>query len=351
VKAAGILVAAHNYHTTMISLRLISHQVLLGTLALTTYSFWEPSTLIASVCGQAGSDDAMVDSKDPKLGIGPHQAKLSDVSLHYVVAGHGPLVLVTSPGWGIGSLYLQRGLAPLEKTFTVLYFDTRGSGESSRPVDTKQMSTAVMADDIDHLRSYLGLDAINLVGHSNGGAIALDYAERYPQRVNKLVLIDPEVLDDRDPSATQRFLTLWHDDPRFKLAIKVAQNDPPVDTDEQFEANFQETCPLYFSDPVRYWIVFAQQYVGTHLSVFAEKTQEQADKLAPRYQSRDYDQVRAKTLIINGTVDFVCPVEVSERMHSHIAGSILSLYANVAHFPYIEEPGRFFLEVSQFLAN
>ena len=127
----------------MISLGSLGHQIVLGTVVLSIYSFCEPSKLVASDGQSKG--DASADTADPKLGIGSHEAKLADVSLHYVVAGHGPLVMVTSPGWGIGSLYLQRGLAPLEKTFTVLYFDTRGSGGSSRPADTKQMSTAVMA--------------------------------------------------------------------------------------------------------------------------------------------------------------------------------------------------------------
>jgi proline iminopeptidase len=316
----------------MLFSRSIIRRFILGTVALTIQS-------------------AFADTNDPKLAVGSHQAELADATLHYVVAGHGPLVFVTSPGWGIGSLYLQRGFAPLETTFTVLYLDTRGSGESSRPADPKQMSTALMADDIDRLRSYLGIDSISLMGHSNGGTIALDYAERYPQRVKKVVLIDTEVLDDRDPDATQRYFTLWHDDPRFKHAIDVFPNDSVVDTDAHFEAYLGQILPLYFSDPTRYMAIFEQQYAGSHLSSFAAKTQDAADKLAPRYQSREYDKVRAETLIISGTVDFICPIEVSERMHKRIVGSKLSLYANVGHFPYIEEPTRFFSEVSQFLAD
>lgn len=106
---------------------------------------------------------------DSKLTIGPHDAQLADVRLHYVVAGHGPLVLVSSPGWGYGSLYLQRGLTPLQERFTLLYIDTRGSGGSTRPEDGRKMGTAVMADDIDRLRSYLQLDSIDLIGHSHRG--------------------------------------------------------------------------------------------------------------------------------------------------------------------------------------
>jgi pimeloyl-ACP methyl ester carboxylesterase len=333
----------------MISFRSINRQIVLGTFVLTWHSFYMLSTVVAAA-GSESENSALTDN-DSKLAFGSHQAELKDVSLHYAVSGHGPLVVVTSPGWGIGSLYLQRGLAPLEKKFTVLYLDTRGSGGSPRPTDPKQMSTATMADDIDRLRSYLGLESINLMGHSNGGTIALDYAERYPQRAKKVVLIDAEVLDDRDETATQRYLTLWAGDPRFKHAVEAALSDPPDNTDEQFETNLKQILPLYFSDPTRYLAIFEQQVAGTHLSAFTEKAQGDADKLAPRYQSREYAKVQAKTLIISGTIDWVCPVEVSERAHNAIAGSTLSLYANVGHLPYIEEPDRFFSEVAQFLAD
>jgi pimeloyl-ACP methyl ester carboxylesterase len=271
--------------------------------------------------------------------------------LHYVVAGRGPLVLVTSPGWGIGSIYLQNGLAPLEQRFTLLYIDTRGSGESTRPTDNKQMSTAVMADDIDRLRSYLGLDSINLLGHSNGGAIALDYAERYPQRAEKVVLIDTEVLDDRAESVTQQFLARWHDDPRYKPAIEAVESNLPTDTDERFTTFLKTILPLYFSDPDRYLPTFSETLEGTHLSEYADKAQTAADKLSPRTQSHEYGNIRAKMLILSGTVDWVCPTEVSERVHKGVPGSALSLYANVGHLPWIEQPKRFFAEVSQFLAD
>ena len=299
----------------------------------------------------AGGRLAFGSADDSKLAVGPHDVQLADVRLHYIVAGHGPLLFVTSPGWGIGSLYLQKGLAPLEDRFTLLYLDTRGSGGSTRPEDSEQMSTAVMADDIDRLRSHLGLDAINLLGHSNGSAIALDYAERYSQRAKQVILIATEVLDDRAENATQRYLTLWHDDPKYKNAIQALKDDPADDSDEHFGAFLERILPLYFSDPDRYLPAFEQTLNGTHLSSYASKTQTAADKLHPRSQSHDYVNIRAKVLIIQGTVDWVCPVEVSERIHAAVPGSTLSLYANVGHLPWIEQPKRFFAEVTLFLGD
>lgn len=284
-----------------------------------------------------------------KLSPGDHYVQLADVRLHYRVAGNGPLVVVTSPGWGIGSVYLENGIAPLEKRFTLLFLDTRGSGGSSRPADPSRMSTSIMADDIDHLRAYLGLVSMNLIGHSNGGAIALDYAERYPHPADRIVLLDSEVLDDRAESATQHILGLWQGDPRYRAAIAAYRENKPLKTTEDFEQELDGILPLYFSDPVSQVPAFVKTLAGTQLSLYAEQTQDAADDRSARKQSLEYGNVRARVLIMNGTVDWICPVEVAERMHAGIQGSTMSLYANAGHVLWIEQPQRFFAEVTAFL--
>jgi hypothetical protein len=75
-------------------------------------------SLIATYCSVISF--AANNHEQTKLALGDHYAQFTDVRLHYLVAGKGPLVLVTSPGWGTGSIYLQNGLAPLEKDFTLL---------------------------------------------------------------------------------------------------------------------------------------------------------------------------------------------------------------------------------------
>ena len=117
-----------------------------------------------------------------RLSLGEHDTVLSGIRFHYVVVGHGPLLVVQAPGWGIGSTYLQTGLAPLEKHFTLLLYDPRGSGSSGRPADETQLSTSDMIDDLERLRMYWKLKALDLLGHSQGGSVALGYAERYAAR-------------------------------------------------------------------------------------------------------------------------------------------------------------------------
>jgi pimeloyl-ACP methyl ester carboxylesterase len=127
------------------------------------------------------------------------------VNIWYKVAGHGPLLIVMSPQWGIGSTYLQNGIFPLEQYFTVVYVDARGNEKSGRPADATRMSTSDMADDLERLRVYWDLQSLNLLGHSGGGGIILGYAERYPEHAKKLVLIDSDVTDIYPSPASKTF--------------------------------------------------------------------------------------------------------------------------------------------------
>ena len=92
-----------------------------------------------------------------RLSPGKHIARVNGVAFAYFVSGSGPVLIEQSPGWGIGSQYLQHGLTPLEKDFTLVSYDTRASGSSSRPIDESRMTTSNMVDDLEALRRFWGL--------------------------------------------------------------------------------------------------------------------------------------------------------------------------------------------------
>jgi hypothetical protein len=94
-----------------------------------------------------------------KLSSGQHTAEVNGIKFAYFVAGRGPLLIVQSPGWGIGSQVLRNGLKPLETSFTLVCYDPRGSGLSSRPSDETKMSTSNMVDPSRACDSIGGLGA------------------------------------------------------------------------------------------------------------------------------------------------------------------------------------------------
>src|SRR3954469_12927229 len=107
--------------------------------------------------------------------------------LAYRRAGSGPTLVCHGGGPGFSGLYLQ-DVAGLDEHLELILLDPRGTGGSDRPADARAYSIEDYANDVEELREHLGLERIHLLGHSHGGVVAMDYAARFPDRVEKLVL-------------------------------------------------------------------------------------------------------------------------------------------------------------------
>ncbi len=84
-------------------------------------------------------------------------------------------------------------MGPLARDRRVLAIDLPGAGESDRPrpADADGYSIAWLCDRIDEVLGELSLSRVDLVGHSFGGTLALWLAATRPQRVRRLVVVDP----------------------------------------------------------------------------------------------------------------------------------------------------------------
>jgi aminoacrylate hydrolase len=108
--------------------------------------------------------------------------------IEHSYAFHGPdsgpaLVLVAGMG-GAGSFWAPQ-LEAFSASRRTLVYDQRGTGATQR-VPVRDIDE--LADDLLALLDTLGLDRVDLVGHSTGGAIAQIVAARHPQRVRSVVL-------------------------------------------------------------------------------------------------------------------------------------------------------------------
>jgi pyruvate dehydrogenase E2 component (dihydrolipoamide acetyltransferase) len=111
--------------------------------------------------------------------------------------------------------------------FRICALDFVGAGESDKPEIS--YSVTALADFLARFLEALGADwqRVNLVGHSLGGAVALDFAGRYPEQVERLVLIDSAGLGSE---IDETFLHLVHSEPspehiRQELACFFANAD------------------------------------------------------------------------------------------------------------------------------
>ncbi|MBV8856858.1 MAG: prolyl aminopeptidase [Acidobacteria bacterium] len=100
-------------------------------------------------------------------------------------AGQPAVFLHGGPGGGIVSDY-RRYFDPA--SYRVVLFDQRGSGQSTPHAELEGNTTWDLVEDMEKLRTHLGLDAWHVFGGSWGSTLALAYAETHPERVRSLTL-------------------------------------------------------------------------------------------------------------------------------------------------------------------
>jgi proline iminopeptidase len=115
---------------------------------------------------------------------------VNGTSLYYHAIGKGDPVIVIHGGPVLDQSYMIDHFKELAKTHRLIFYDQRASGKSVADVDTASMTLKNLIVDIDQIRQKLGLDQVNILGHSWGGMLAAQYAIEYPLKVKSLVLCD-----------------------------------------------------------------------------------------------------------------------------------------------------------------
>ena len=108
-----------------------------------------------------------------------------DIKLHYTEQGSGqPLILLH--GNGEDSSYFVHQISHFSKEYRVIAIDTRGHGKSPR--GDKPFTIQQFAEDLYDFLNEKGIDKALLLGFSDGGNIALEFALKHPERIEKLIL-------------------------------------------------------------------------------------------------------------------------------------------------------------------
>lgn len=120
-----------------------------------------------------------------------------------------PLVIVH--GYMNGALYFYRNLVGLTSFFdTVISVDLLGWGLSSRPSfdqlkdDSVETAEAFFVESLESWRSKNSIEKMNLAGHSMGGYLSVAYCEKYPERVDRLILLSPVGVPEQNPEEREQ---------------------------------------------------------------------------------------------------------------------------------------------------
>lgn len=256
-------------------------------------------------------------------------------------------MIIAPPAWGLSSLYLQEGLVPLEQTFTLVYLEFRANGKSTRPESSSEMTCWHLADDIEFLRQELQLEKIPyLLGHSGGGTIALWYAIRYPDKVDRLVLLNHRLDGFDDREGLKNSIVEKKEDPKMHAALKAWTSSWDDLSDEKFASAIRSFLPIYFWNAdasVQSKELNSLQTVPLWNYQLLHGSDQQT-----RYQEQELGKVSAKTFMIFCQADPVCTPAQGIATQKGIAGSKLVIYEQCGHFPWIEKGEETFRDITEF---
>lgn len=110
---------------------------------------------------------------------------MTEIQLHYIEQGQGkPLIMLH--GNGESCDYFEHQIPCFSKEYRVIALDTRGHGHSPR--GEKPFTIKQFAEDLHDFMDEKGIQKAILLGFSDGGNIALTFALKYPERVEKMIV-------------------------------------------------------------------------------------------------------------------------------------------------------------------
>lgn len=197
----------------------------------------------------------------------------------------------------------------------VVLVDQRGHGDSYASDD--RFSHELWANDIHQLAAHLGWNRFALLGHSYGGFIALEYAVRWPQTLNNLILVSTSAGPVSFPTAT------------CASAVEVREL-------------FAKRWPGLFAGPDKHWEIFDQLRFSAAPFNAAFGTE------LPRYDLRSkMVTLSVPSLLLVGTEDHY--IKDMEWLADTLPDSLLHVFENVGHFPFVEAQEAFLKVVSNLL--
>lgn len=293
--------------------------------------------------------------KDRPAATGPHTFQSSDgLRLWYRVAGRegGVPVLYLHGGPAEGSQAFARIVGPqLERQFRMVYFDQRGAGHSDKPDEAFRYSAAKIVDDIEALRARLGVRQLDLIGHSYGTVLAMEYAAAHPGHVRRMVLTG--AVPDSRASTNLECGRLKAENPAAYAQAKQAANQPGDPDCIPFEG--------FPAGPARrdYAMRASGALPGTMTKMDEADIAEEVSTSSPArsvlseplfsYRFAHAAQLDMPVLLIAGDRDRMTDpapaIAFAEKLpHAHVLR-----YANAGHFLFVDDAERFARDIVEFL--
>jgi pimeloyl-ACP methyl ester carboxylesterase len=270
----------------------------------------------------------------------PDELELRELTLHghrvaYRKAGDGPVVVLVH-GITSSSASWAHVMPRLARRFTVIAPDLLGHGESAKP--RGDYSLGAYASGVRDLLVALGHDRATFVGHSLGGGIAMQLAYQFPERCERLVLVDSGGLG-REVSPLLRAATL----PGSDVVLPLLAHTGLLEAGRRVGALLERVGVRVATDVVEMARGHATLNDHQARAAFLHTLRGIIDHGGQRVSAlnRLYLAQHVPFMIVWGERDPIIPVAHGRAAHALVPSSRLEIFPEAGHFPQLDEPQRF----------
>jgi len=268
-----------------------------------------------------------------------------DVNLAYAISGNGqPIVRVANwlthldldwkgPIW-------SHWFREFSKDHTLIRYDQRGSGLSDRSI--KEISLEAWVQDLETIIDDADLKQFPLLGFCQGGAIAITYAVRHPERVSHLILYDSYSRGNLTEKASLQQRK------EAKALTEMIEAGWGKQNTDMFRRIFADLLMPGASRKKHRWLAELQRQTAS--PSMAAQLWEAYNRINVQHLARE---VEIPTLIFHVKGDKVIPFEAGRRLASLIPNSRFVPLESENHILLEEEPAweRFLTEVRSFIGS
>lgn len=276
------------------------------------------------------------------------------LKLYYEIEGQGPPMLLLNGGPGLSHEYLQ-SLKILSDQVRLVFYDQRGTGNSD-PSPTREYTIPANVSDLENLRQGLGLDRFILFGHSWGGMLAQAYTLEFPQNITRLVLADTfsSIADLNETLARMRAAV----PPEIEAVYQKHERAGIYRQGDRYPNEYQAALdfayePVNLSVPAPDYLqhVFSRLSYPVYRTMWGEESEfKVTGTLAAFDAEARLHEIQVPTLVIAGAQDM--PTEAMARKTAQaIPNAQLEIFPHSRHFPFLEEPERFFEVLRAFITD
>jgi pimeloyl-ACP methyl ester carboxylesterase len=278
----------------------------------------------------------------------PEDFALKEITLHghrvaYRSAGSGPAIVLVH-GITSTSATWARVMPYLATRFTVIAPDLLGHGQSAKP--RGDYSLGAYASGVRDLMVTLGQERATFVGHSLGGGVVMQLAYQFPERCERLVLVDSGGLG-REVNLLLRAATL----PLSEVVLPLLASTRLLDAGRAVGRLFERVGLHAGTDMAELARGHASLADPEARAAFVHTLRTIVEPGGQRVNASDrlYLAENIPFMLIWGAHDPIIPVEHGIAAHELVPSSRLEVFEDAGHFPHVDDPQRFLDVVLDFI--